>query len=77
MRCGIFISDRQNKQKEQMFDLGRGDAGRKLFEWNKRFQYCDIVVIFDKDLELEFPYDIKVDRVDNWGNYNFEKIIIT
>lgn len=72
----LFPIDKINK-KDKCAIWGGGDAGRKLFEWNKRFQYCDIVVIFDKDLELEFPYDVKVDKVDNWENYNFEKIIIT
>ena len=56
---------------------GCGELGKYLIEWNKRFEYCNIVCMFEQNKEINCSEDIEIVRIEEWSNYYFDIITMT
>lgn len=65
------------EKREQVAIWGYGEVGEKIVKWNNRFQYCNIVCVFEEKREKKIPYGIRKYKIDEWEKVDFSKLIIT
>lgn len=75
MEC-YFPVDKIDKGN-QVAIWGYGEIGEKIIEWNERFQYCNIVCVFEEKQEKKIPYGIRKYKIGEWKKVDFNKLIIT
>ncbi len=75
MEC-YFPIDKIHK-KSRVSIWGGGELGKQLIEWNKRFHYCDIICVFDKNKSIIVPDDVEITQIERWQEYDFDKVIVT